>query len=203
MVSSMAYGMAERIDYDALTHTVADDGTKLRDLKGAMTRYGNSKLANIYFALELDRRLRERSINNVYCNSCHPGPSSPSPSHALSHPTQPNPRPHRIPLTSYALTHESRLGPELGPGRERTDAAPAGCAEDHPEHVQRREQHGAGRGQDAGVPGRQRIREGARRARRVLAALVVGAHEEVQGLSESRAQRLGQGPARVVSAVDV
>lgn len=39
-----------------------------------MLRYADSKLANVYFAAELDKRFRtERGAQNIYCNSCHPG----------------------------------------------------------------------------------------------------------------------------------
>ncbi|KAJ3118431.1 hypothetical protein HDU96_001598 [Phlyctochytrium bullatum] len=37
------------------------------------TAYGQSKLANILFAKELNRRLQERGVNNVYVNAVHPG----------------------------------------------------------------------------------------------------------------------------------
>ncbi|CAK4650987.1 unnamed protein product, partial [Aphanomyces euteiches] len=35
--------------------------------------YGQSKIANIFFARELSRQLRERGVNNVYVNTLHPG----------------------------------------------------------------------------------------------------------------------------------
>ncbi|CAK4072353.1 unnamed protein product [Aphanomyces euteiches] len=35
--------------------------------------YGQSKIANIFFARELSRQLRERGVNNVYVNVLHPG----------------------------------------------------------------------------------------------------------------------------------
>ncbi|KAF0733123.1 hypothetical protein Ae201684_009945 [Aphanomyces euteiches] len=35
--------------------------------------YGQSKIANIYFARELSRQLRVRGVNNVYVNALHPG----------------------------------------------------------------------------------------------------------------------------------
>ncbi|KAL1919258.1 uncharacterized protein VTP21DRAFT_1950 [Calcarisporiella thermophila] len=38
-----------------------------------MMAYGRSKLANLLFASELDRRLREKGITNVRVNSVHPG----------------------------------------------------------------------------------------------------------------------------------
>lgn len=73
MVSSLAYRVAQKPDYDSLRSVVKDDGTRIWDLKGAFIRYGNSKLANIHFASELDSKFRERNIRNIYCNSCHPG----------------------------------------------------------------------------------------------------------------------------------
>lgn len=36
-------------------------------------RYAESKLANLYFAKELDQRLQARGVKNVFCNACHPG----------------------------------------------------------------------------------------------------------------------------------
>ncbi|ETW08508.1 hypothetical protein H310_01073 [Aphanomyces invadans] len=39
----------------------------------AWTWYGQSKLANILFARELDRRLAARGISNVFVNTLHPG----------------------------------------------------------------------------------------------------------------------------------
>lgn len=74
VVSSEAVKFAASgIDYKALTTRIPGDGKSLFDLKAAMLRYANSKLANIYFAEELDRRLRAESVENVYVDSCHPG----------------------------------------------------------------------------------------------------------------------------------
>uniref|UniRef100_K3W883 Short-chain dehydrogenase TIC 32, chloroplastic n=1 Tax=Globisporangium ultimum (strain ATCC 200006 / CBS 805.95 / DAOM BR144) TaxID=431595 RepID=K3W883_GLOUD len=39
----------------------------------AMVTYGQTKLCNLTFALELDRRLKARGITNVISLSCHPG----------------------------------------------------------------------------------------------------------------------------------
>lgn len=50
-----------------------DDGKSLRDTPEAFGRYMDSKLANLYFAKELDRRLQARGVGNVFCNACHPG----------------------------------------------------------------------------------------------------------------------------------
>jgi retinol dehydrogenase-12 len=44
-----------------------------KDSYSAWVRYGETKLANILHAKELDRRLQEKAIKNVYVNACHPG----------------------------------------------------------------------------------------------------------------------------------
>jgi NAD(P)-dependent dehydrogenase (short-subunit alcohol dehydrogenase family) len=75
MVSSNAYKISPKLDYKALTTRVEKDGDKVMDLKAAFGRYGTSKLANIYYAGELDQILRAKGITKVYCNSCHPGMS--------------------------------------------------------------------------------------------------------------------------------
>lgn len=73
VTSSIGYQFATGLDYASLTTARPGDGDSIWDVKPAFLRYGNSKLANIYFANELDRRLREDGYKNVYCNSCHPG----------------------------------------------------------------------------------------------------------------------------------
>src|SRR5438045_5606098 len=73
MTSSHAYKIASKLDYETLTTCVPEDGTSLLHLGGGFQRYVNSKLAELYFALELDRRLRERGVENVFVNACHPG----------------------------------------------------------------------------------------------------------------------------------
>ncbi|KAL8766452.1 MAG: hypothetical protein Q9209_006746 [Squamulea sp. 1 TL-2023] len=73
LTSSIGYQSATGIDYSALTQVCPRDGGSVWDVIPAFVRYGNSKLANIYFTIELDRRLREDGYSNVYCNSCHPG----------------------------------------------------------------------------------------------------------------------------------
>ena len=69
----MGYKRAVKLDYSALTTRVADDGTSLIHLSGGFQRYLNSKLAVLYLALELDRRLWVRGLRNVFVNACHPG----------------------------------------------------------------------------------------------------------------------------------
>lgn len=73
MMSSRGYTTATKLDYDALTTPKEGDGSSAWHLGGSFHRYCNTKLANLYFVAELDRRLQERGIKNVYCNSCHPG----------------------------------------------------------------------------------------------------------------------------------
>jgi len=74
VTSSMAFRTAQKLDYQALTTRLPGDGSRvIRDMKGAFQRYCNSKLANIYFVEELDRRLQAKGVTNVYCNVCHPG----------------------------------------------------------------------------------------------------------------------------------
>lgn len=73
MTSSIGYKSATGLDYTSLTTARLSDGDSVWDVKPAFIRYGNSKLANIYFTNELAKRLREDGFKNVYCNSCHPG----------------------------------------------------------------------------------------------------------------------------------
>ncbi|KAI9859809.1 MAG: hypothetical protein M1830_006286, partial [Pleopsidium flavum] len=73
MTSSRGYMVASKLDYDALRTPIEGNGSSIWHMGGSFFRYCNTKLANIYFMAELDRRLQERGIKNVYCNSCHPG----------------------------------------------------------------------------------------------------------------------------------
>ncbi|KAL8835364.1 MAG: hypothetical protein Q9170_003353 [Blastenia crenularia] len=73
VTSSVGYQFATGLDYISLTTARPGDGDSVWDVKPAFVRYGNSKLANIYFANELDKRLREDGYKDVFCNSCHPG----------------------------------------------------------------------------------------------------------------------------------
>jgi NAD(P)-dependent dehydrogenase (short-subunit alcohol dehydrogenase family) len=71
--SSRGHKDATKLDYTALTTRVPDDGTSLRHLAGGYQRYLNSKLAVLYLALELDKRLQARGVKNVFVNACQPG----------------------------------------------------------------------------------------------------------------------------------
>ncbi|KAK6334312.1 hypothetical protein TWF730_003525 [Orbilia blumenaviensis] len=60
------------IDYDSLVNRPkdADEPRRVSQFPNAMKVYGQSKLANLYFAKELDRRYREKGI---WANAPHPG----------------------------------------------------------------------------------------------------------------------------------
>ncbi len=73
VVSSIGYKSARKLDYEMLCTAKPGDGNGITDAPEALMRYSDSKLANLYFALELDRRLQARGVNNVFCNVCHPG----------------------------------------------------------------------------------------------------------------------------------
>jgi NAD(P)-dependent dehydrogenase (short-subunit alcohol dehydrogenase family) len=73
VTSSNGYKMARKIGYDALTTRVPEDGSKFADLDGAFKRYCVSKLASLYLAVDLDRRLQHEGHKNVFVNACHPG----------------------------------------------------------------------------------------------------------------------------------
>jgi NAD(P)-dependent dehydrogenase (short-subunit alcohol dehydrogenase family) len=71
--SSRGHKEATKLDYIALTTRIPDDGTSFRHLAGGYQRYLNSKLAVLYLALELDKRLQARGVKNVFVNACQPG----------------------------------------------------------------------------------------------------------------------------------
>ena len=72
-MSSIGYKGARKLDYEMLSTVKPGDGKGIADAPEALRRYSDSKLANLYFALELDRRLRARGVDYVFCNVCHPG----------------------------------------------------------------------------------------------------------------------------------
>jgi NAD(P)-dependent dehydrogenase (short-subunit alcohol dehydrogenase family) len=73
LTSSRGHKEATKLDYTALTTRVPDDGTSLLHLSGGYQRYLNSKLAVLYLALEMDRRLQAKGVKNVFVNACQPG----------------------------------------------------------------------------------------------------------------------------------
>ncbi|KAF8544186.1 hypothetical protein BDD12DRAFT_817013 [Trichophaea hybrida] len=71
VVTSNGYTYAtEGLDFSAIQSEVPPS---LLGFSGGIKRYTQSKLANILFARELDRRLRERGVENVWVNAPHPG----------------------------------------------------------------------------------------------------------------------------------
>jgi hypothetical protein len=73
LTSSEGYKAAKKLDYKALITIVPNDGTSWRQLGGSFQRYLNSKLAVLYFALELDKRIWEKTGGTVFVNACQPG----------------------------------------------------------------------------------------------------------------------------------
>ena len=69
----MGHRSSKGLDEKALTTPIPGDGKSMRQIPAAFVRYGDSKLANIWFTMELDRRLQAKGITNVYTNCCHPG----------------------------------------------------------------------------------------------------------------------------------
>lgn len=61
------------IDFETIGERKEGDGKSFRDAKAAAKRYGRSKMANILFTQELNRRLEERGVEEVRVNVCHPG----------------------------------------------------------------------------------------------------------------------------------
>ncbi|KAI5857188.1 hypothetical protein BZA05DRAFT_387524 [Tricharina praecox] len=71
VTSSEAYKFATKgIDFDSLRKDV---DPSLLGLMGCMKRYGQSKLANTLYVRELQRRLLEKGVKNVYVNAANPG----------------------------------------------------------------------------------------------------------------------------------
>ncbi|KAF3929846.1 hypothetical protein ABW19_dt0201744 [Dactylella cylindrospora] len=66
---------AGKIDYDYITKKPEnpDEKRKLGDFAQINIAYGQSKLANLWFAKELDKRLREQGKRGIYVNAPHPG----------------------------------------------------------------------------------------------------------------------------------
>ncbi|KAI9771120.1 MAG: hypothetical protein M1840_002471 [Geoglossum simile] len=73
LVNSLAYSAVPRINYGDLRRKNGEDGSNLMDMKRGFLRYSISKLALIYLAFELDKRLRSRDATSIKVNACHPG----------------------------------------------------------------------------------------------------------------------------------
>jgi NAD(P)-dependent dehydrogenase (short-subunit alcohol dehydrogenase family) len=70
VVASEAYKFVSGIDFEAIRKPVVPG---LQGLVGCMKRYGQSKLANIMFAQELDRRLKAKGQEKVFVAAINPG----------------------------------------------------------------------------------------------------------------------------------
>ncbi|KAI5813457.1 hypothetical protein BZA77DRAFT_358097 [Pyronema omphalodes] len=70
VVASEAYKFVSGIDFEAIRKPVVPG---LRGLVGCFKRYGQSKLANIMFAQELDRRLKAKGQQKVFVAAINPG----------------------------------------------------------------------------------------------------------------------------------
>ncbi|MCJ1308453.1 hypothetical protein MMC25_002106 [Agyrium rufum] len=71
--TSYGYAGAKVPNYEDLRQLKPNDGSSLLHYMPSFQRYLVSKLCNVFFTLELDRRLRERGVKNIYANCCHPG----------------------------------------------------------------------------------------------------------------------------------
>ncbi|KKY27105.1 putative short chain type [Phaeomoniella chlamydospora] len=73
IVSSNAHRDATPLDYSAMRSADPKSTGCLSNFADLWRQYSNAKLANIYFATELDRRLSSNNIEGIYVNCCHPG----------------------------------------------------------------------------------------------------------------------------------
>lgn len=72
-VSSEGYKLATKIDYNQLKDRPPGDKDGFLDMIPMFQRYCTSKLAIIYMAMELNRRLLGKDIHNIFVNAIHPG----------------------------------------------------------------------------------------------------------------------------------
>jgi NAD(P)-dependent dehydrogenase (short-subunit alcohol dehydrogenase family) len=61
------------LDYEAFANSIPNNSSALWRAGTCFYRYLNSKLGVLYLAMELDRRLREAGVENVFVNAVHPG----------------------------------------------------------------------------------------------------------------------------------
>lgn len=73
ITASNGYKALSKLDYDAFTTPMETKGSALSLMSKSLLRYINSKLGVLYFAMELDRRMREEGVENVFVNAVHPG----------------------------------------------------------------------------------------------------------------------------------
>ncbi|KAK6358896.1 hypothetical protein TWF696_000075 [Orbilia brochopaga] len=72
ITTSESMALHKTIDYEAVSQRPADADVPrgIRDWPKSMSAYGRSKLANVWFAKELDVRVRDKGI---WVNAAHPG----------------------------------------------------------------------------------------------------------------------------------
>lgn len=75
ITSSDAHTFVKGIDWEGLEMRGKPQPEKrgLGSVKTGMQIYGQSKLANLLYMQELDRRLRSEGVENVWVNAVHPG----------------------------------------------------------------------------------------------------------------------------------
>lgn len=73
ITASNGYKAVSKLDYDMFTTPVDANPGALSGMSKSFQRYLNSKLGVLYFAMELDRRLRAEGVKNVIVNAVHPG----------------------------------------------------------------------------------------------------------------------------------
>jgi len=73
ITTSNGYKFVSKLDYDMCTTPVQQNRPVVSMIGTSLQRYVNSKLGTLYFAMELDRRLREAGVENVLVNAAHPG----------------------------------------------------------------------------------------------------------------------------------
>jgi hypothetical protein len=73
ITASNGYKAVSKLNYDMFTTPLQQHRLAISMIGSSLQRYLNSKLGTLYFAMELDRRLREAGVENVLVNAVHPG----------------------------------------------------------------------------------------------------------------------------------
>jgi NAD(P)-dependent dehydrogenase (short-subunit alcohol dehydrogenase family) len=76
ITSSLGYRLVSKLDYEVFTNSIPHKQSALSRMRTSLQRYNNTKLGELYLAMELDRRLREAGVENVFVNTIHPGAPS-------------------------------------------------------------------------------------------------------------------------------
>ena len=73
ITTSNGYKAVSKLNYDMFTTPLPQQRLAISMIGSSLQRYLHSKLGTLYFAMELDRRLREAGVENVLVNAAHPG----------------------------------------------------------------------------------------------------------------------------------